>query len=289
MKKAIIQKITLAHCARGTQTCSKCREMYIRKYCLLDICPDGYAARRVIEVEIDGEKVWREFDIIKGFENYDEAASYARSHNITLVEDTPLEPDPVLKKLEQQLPANWSMGIEHDRLIVKRNEPAYLRFTNLINAPVMVLKKEQQKNEGIAKTEGKEIYCAFVFQLENRWFAERLEWAGKTNRTIAGEIGRLEKKYQVTHSFDRALKSPEYQFRGKSEEEKQRFAAFLKEKKELENKRVRLPDYMSRNYSLFLIEIIGMQDEYTLIYPEEASREMYALEKTFREILDVYR
>ena len=69
MKKAIIQKITLGHCARGIQTCPKCREFYTRKYCLLDICPDGNAARRVIEVEIDGEKVWREFDIIKVFKN----------------------------------------------------------------------------------------------------------------------------------------------------------------------------------------------------------------------------
>ena len=102
MKCATVQKIILAHCARGIRTCPKCREVYTRKYCLLDICVGGNAARPVIEVEIDGEKVWRAFDIIKIFETYDKAIAYAQDHKIPFVKEN-LEPDPVLKKLKNQI------------------------------------------------------------------------------------------------------------------------------------------------------------------------------------------
>jgi hypothetical protein len=37
------------------------------------------------------------------------------------------------------------------------------------------------------------------------------------------------------------------------------------------------------------LEKEGMQDEYTLIYPEEASQEMYLIENKFREIFEVWQ
>jgi hypothetical protein len=288
MKCAVIQKIALAHCARGIRNCPKCREVYTRKYCLLDICVQGDAARRVIEVEIDGEKVWRAFDIKKIFKTYEKAIAYARANKVPFVKDNP-EPDPVLEKLRDQLPANWSMFIENERLLVKRNEPAYQQITNLINAPAVLIKKEQQERQAIAKKEGIEVYCTFVFQLETRWFPERLEAARNANKSIDREISQLSKKYNLTDLYNRAAKTAEYLYRGRTAEEKRRIDAFEKEKKEVEKKRVRLPDYVSRQYCLFLLEKKGMQDEYTLIYPEEASKEMYLIENKFKEILEVWQ
>lgn len=288
MKCAIIQKIALAHCARGTRTCPKCREVYTRKYCLLDICVEGNAARPVIEVEINGEKAWREFDIIKIFETCDEAIAYAEVHRVHLVKEK-LEPDPVLIKLKNQLPDNWSMHIENERLIVKRNEPAYRQITNLINAPVALIKKERREKQASAKKEGIEVYCTFVFQLETRWFPERLERARNINKSIDREISQLSKKYNITNLYNRASKTVAGLYRGKTPEGKRRIAAFEKEKKELMKKRVRLPDYVSRDFCLFLLEKKGMQDEYTLIYPEEASQEMYRIENKFKEIFEVWR
>jgi hypothetical protein len=288
MKCAVIQKIALAHCARGIRNCPKCREVYTRKYCLLDICVQGDMARRVIEVEINGEKVWRAFDITKTFETYDQAIAYARANKIPFVKDNP-EPDPVLEKLRNQLPANWSMFIENERLLVKRNEPAYQRMSNLVNAPAALIKKEMQEQEASAKKEGIEVYCTFVFQLETRWFPERLEAARNANKSIDREISQLSKKYNLTDLYNRAAKTAEYLYRGRTAEEKRRIDAFEKEKKVLEKKRVRLPDYVSRQYCLFLLEKKGMQDEYTLIYPEEASKEMYLIENKFKEILEVWQ
>jgi hypothetical protein len=288
MKYSVIQKITLAHCARGIRTCPKCREVYTRKYCLLDICPAGNAARPVIEVEIDGEKVWREFDIIKIFETCDKAIAYARAHKIPFVKEN-LELDVVLERLKNQLPDNWSMRIENERLILKRNEPAFQLDTNLINAPAALIKKELQEKGTSVKKQGREIYCRFVFQMETRWFPERLEAARKTNKSIDREISQLPDKYNITNLFDRTAKTAAYLYRGKTAEEKRRIEAFEKERKELEKKRVRLPDYVSKDYCLFLLEKQGMQDGYTLIYPEEASQEMYRLEKKFKEIFEVWQ
>jgi hypothetical protein len=288
MKCAIIQKIALPHCARGIRTCPKCREVYTRKYCLLDICVEGNAARPIIGVEINGEKAWRAFDIIKIFETYDKAIAYAQAHKVPFVKEN-LELDPVLEKLKKQLTDNWSMHIENERLIVKRNEPAYQQITNLINAPAALIKKYQQKKQASAKKEGIKVYCTFVFQMETRWFPERLEWARNTNKSIDREISQLSKKYNITNLYTRASKTIEGFYRGKTKEEKHRINAFEKEKKELEKKRVRLPDYVSRDYCLFLLEKKGMQDEYTLIYPEEASQVIYFIEKKFKEICEVWQ
>ena len=206
-----------------------------------------------------------------------------------IIQKNAVEPDPVLIKLKNQLPDNWSMHIENERLIVKCNEPAYRKLTNLINAPAGLIKKEQREKQTSAEKEGIEVYCKFVFQLETRWFPERLERARNINKSIDREISQLSKKYNITNLYNRASKTVAGLYRGKTPEEKRRIAAFEKEKKELMKKRVRLPDYVSRDFCLFLLEKEGMQDEYTLIYPEEASQEMYRIENKFKEIFEVWR
>ncbi|MBN1977922.1 MAG: hypothetical protein JW918_11010 [Anaerolineae bacterium] len=80
----IIRKIRLAHCKRGPEVCEKCREMDVERICLLDISPPdaGLVQRRVIEVTIEGEKAWREFDVVRAFADEEEAAAYAAQNGI---------------------------------------------------------------------------------------------------------------------------------------------------------------------------------------------------------------
>lgn len=84
MTHHIIKTIRLAHCKRGPERCQKCREMNVERVCLLDIEPPqpGMLQRQVIEVEIAGERVWREFDLIRVFADMDEARAYAATHNV---------------------------------------------------------------------------------------------------------------------------------------------------------------------------------------------------------------
>jgi hypothetical protein len=58
--------------------------MDVERICLLDIAPHdrGLMQRRVIEVEVDGETEWREFDIVRAFEDEKEARAYADEHDV---------------------------------------------------------------------------------------------------------------------------------------------------------------------------------------------------------------
>ena len=84
MSRYIIRRIRIAHCKRGPSICDKCREMDVERICLLDICPPrvGEIQRRVIQVKREGEKVWREFDIVRTFESREEAEKYASKNAI---------------------------------------------------------------------------------------------------------------------------------------------------------------------------------------------------------------
>ncbi|MBN1259078.1 MAG: hypothetical protein JXB35_00215 [Anaerolineae bacterium] len=84
----IIRTLHTAHCKRGPEVCEQCREMNVARSCLLDICPPdaGLMQRRVIQVTVQGEPVWREFDVVQIFETEDEARRYAAQHGIDDVE-----------------------------------------------------------------------------------------------------------------------------------------------------------------------------------------------------------
>lgn len=55
-----------------------------RRICLLELFPpgQGMAQRRAIQVRIDGELVWREFEIVRTFESTEKATAYASEHSI---------------------------------------------------------------------------------------------------------------------------------------------------------------------------------------------------------------
>lgn len=80
----IIRKIRLAHCKRGPERCQRCREMDGERICLLDIAPAdaGMMQRRVIEVKVGEESLWREFDIVRSFDDEEQAINHAREHGV---------------------------------------------------------------------------------------------------------------------------------------------------------------------------------------------------------------
>ncbi|MCU0450804.1 MAG: hypothetical protein MUC97_13340 [Bernardetiaceae bacterium] len=59
---------------------------YPEKYCLLNICPElpGQIARPALQVDWEGMRLWREYDIEKTFETEEEALAYAREHQIVI-------------------------------------------------------------------------------------------------------------------------------------------------------------------------------------------------------------
>ncbi|MCP4542789.1 MAG: hypothetical protein GY832_37170 [Chloroflexi bacterium] len=62
--------------------------MGAEKICLLDISPSdvGELQRRVIQVNVEGEEGWREFDVVRVFKSETEARAYADANGIKDVE-----------------------------------------------------------------------------------------------------------------------------------------------------------------------------------------------------------
>ncbi len=88
VQRYIIRRIRIAHCKKGPAACEKCREMDAERICLLDICPPdpGQVQRRIIEVEVDGEVMWCEFDVVRAFDSEQEAKEYAEREGIRDIE-----------------------------------------------------------------------------------------------------------------------------------------------------------------------------------------------------------
>jgi hypothetical protein len=83
-QQLVIRRIRLAHCKRGPEQCAECRRMSVERLCLLDVRPPGAGEiqRRVIQLRVDGETEWREFDVLRSFRDESEAREYASAHKI---------------------------------------------------------------------------------------------------------------------------------------------------------------------------------------------------------------
>ena len=73
------------HCARPKDACEKCMKLAEEgeKYCLVSFqYRSEEMARPMMTVEIDGEEVLSEFDLIKIFKDESEAREYAMKNGI---------------------------------------------------------------------------------------------------------------------------------------------------------------------------------------------------------------
>ena len=84
----VIRKIRVAHCKKGPALCEDCRQRNVQRICLLDTCPPrpGEVQRRLIQVERGGERIWREYEIVRSFDSEEQAELYAKDNVIEDVE-----------------------------------------------------------------------------------------------------------------------------------------------------------------------------------------------------------
>ena len=77
--------MTRIHCAKGPRVCKICKE-YAKdlKWALLDIAPEvnPMAARPMIELEVDGERVFLPFDVIAYYDEFKDAMEYINDKGI---------------------------------------------------------------------------------------------------------------------------------------------------------------------------------------------------------------
>ncbi len=84
-----IVKMVPFHCARPKGACKKCAELAEEgeKYCLISFQYSAEEmARPMMTIEINGEEVLCEFDLIKIFKDETEAREYAMENGIDMPE-----------------------------------------------------------------------------------------------------------------------------------------------------------------------------------------------------------
>lgn len=193
-----------------------------------------------------------------------------------------IEEDYLLSKVNNSLPAGWEIfSPANDVIIVQRIEPVYLLDENRINAPESIESKEDLEKR--IKKYGKQVKSIFQFKYYDKLTEENIESAKKLNDSIYIIVNSLPKKYKIENLRDNFVSSKgEVKFNGNTDEEIERIKKYEIEKYNLFDKILKLPDYNSEKYSLYLDISLGMEDEMHLVWPFEASSEMFKV----KEVLD---
>jgi len=182
----------------------------------------------------------------------------------------PFENDSIIEKLIKKLPDNWSLKTENDKLIILCKEQCYSMYENKINAPER--NETSIQLEERFKKQGKLINPQFVFVLKGKLSDSELNKLKLENNKINTEIIKLREKLS---GIKVSIKDGNY-WPGNKEEEK-RVAEYEKEKNRLESKIIKLPDYQSEKYALYIESEIGMETEYISVFPEKYSKEMFKI------------
>jgi hypothetical protein len=191
--------------------------------------------------------------------------------------------DSLLEKLKNSLPKGWTMKIENDKLVIKCKEQVYLLYENKINAPKESETSEQREDK--FKKYGKLVNSQFVFILKNKLSDKEIEGIKSDNKKIYTSISELQKKLK---EIPVSWKDGNYWPRNKEEEIM--VSDFEKEKSKLESKIIKLPDYQSEKYALYLESEIGIETEFVSIFPEKCLEEMYKIKnEVFGKVLEIIK
>lgn len=196
-----------------------------------------------------------------------------------------IDSDNKLSDLKKSLPEGWEMLSQiKGVLTIQKETVAYVLFENMINAPANIETKEELEKRIIEK--GKQVKPHFEFKYYNRLSDEYLESARRKNDSVCAVIKYLPKKYNIENLKDKFASSKgEDIYKANTEEEKEKIKKYEIEKDNLLDRIIKLPDYNSENYSLYLDSRVGMGDEFSLVYPSEISAEMYGLFGLFEKHL----
>jgi len=207
------------------------------------------------------------------------------TYDIKAQKNLSVDSDSRLLKLKESLPSGWEMISQiKGVLTIQKEATVYVLFENLINAPANIETKEELDKR--IKTNGKQVQPHFEFKYYDRLSDAFIEYAKKKNDSVYTVIKSLPKKYKIENLKDKFASSKgEDIYTGNSDEDKEQIKKYEVEKYNLLDRIIKLPDYNSDYYSLYLDSKVGISDEFHLVYPFEISAEMYGLLELFDKYL----
>ena len=189
--------------------------------------------------------------------------------------------DGIVSMIINYLPSGWKFYESQGRFIIEYADSVYILNENRVNVPA----EDKIQREKRIREHGKKGVSRIVIVYEPRWDILRVQEAGIKNTAISDQIRGLYKKYDMASLADQKLSrkdAPVYKARNVAEQA--RLDGFYREKALLESQLIRVPDYHTELYSLFVIEKCGYADEITVVSPEEASLGLYKVLALLREV-----
>jgi len=179
------------------------------------------------------------------------------------------------------LPTGWSFSSAQDLFLITARDSAWVLEENMADSPA---ESKESRTERIKKS-GTRILPQVVIRFEEKWSSDKVQMAKIGNAAIDDEIRKLPAKYRIQHLADTVQSSKSKKvYTATNDKETRLIAQYNNELNQLIAQRVKLPDFHSEKYSLFIDRITGAGDETHLVYPANASLEVYTVLSTFREI-----
>ena len=192
--------------------------------------------------------------------------------------------DEKLSQLKKELSQGWSISETDKKIIIEYKDEVWVLFENKINAPISRRSKEEEIQR--IKEFGKKQKARFVFRKELKWNKEQYKKVEEENQAIRLKaFQELPEKHQIESLYSKALSRKGLDtYVAKTGDDQKRIDAFEKEKEELLKTQKKLPEYESSLYSLFQIEVSGLEDSFQTVYPNVKMVEVLNLIKKILKV-----
>lgn len=189
--------------------------------------------------------------------------------------------DAILKSIYSVIPSGWVMSYDSAYITISRKDSVLVLYENRINAKPENAAEFETRAMKYGKKE-----CAFVrYRYETIWEAMRIIDAQQNNARLWNEINKLPARHGIERLKDEARSRKELTvYAPVTHKDSMRVAAYEREYNEKMTQMIKLPNYHTQFYSLFLDARNGYNDEMRVVFPSNVSIELSQIELLFREL-----
>jgi hypothetical protein len=196
------------------------------------------------------------------------------------------ENDIFLSRIKSNIPEDWTMSIEQDKLIFERKGDIWVKIGNKINSQLTENTTESEIES--IKKEGRKEKCRISYRIEKRnpidYYLNKI----RDNINIYNAIRKLASKHKINKLIDPHLSTKGNPFFiPNTEKDKINLELYYRSKLELEKGLNVFPNFYSQFYTFYFNEAIGSIDEFHYVYPEKASEELFSILKIIKNNLAV--
>lgn len=155
---------------------------------------------------------------------------------------SPLITKPEYKRLMETAGSDWDVKFEDHEIIITSKVPCW--FFIAVSLPVM----EPDQFVSYVKGSGRQDYYEIHLHFVSKWDEEKTSAAETHNEKIWEEIISLPEKHGVAHLMQTKTNS----YLPETEEDEKRVAEYDKEYETLLEQLIRMPDFQSEKYSIFI-------------------------------------